>query len=146
MNTPAAMASATTPATTATAVACDLRAGGGAMGAPAAPLPSGARTSVGSPSGARSSVASASAPFAPTGGSGVPAVRGPAAARRAVANSAAVWKRSSGRFASALRTTASTASGSCTLSVEGGSGSSFSTFCAVVVADPANGRSPVRNW
>src|SRR5207244_1003746 len=56
-----------------------------------------------------------------------------AAARSASENSCAVWKRSSARFASALRTTASMAGGNWTLSVEGGSGSSFSTFCMVVV-------------
>src|SRR5215471_18695760 len=69
------------------------------------------------------------------------------AARSASANSCAVWKRSSERLASALRTTASSAGGNCTLSVEGANGSSLSTFCIVVVAvAPANGRSPVKNW
>ena len=68
------------------------------------------------------------------------------AACNASANACAVGKRSSARLASALRTTASIAGGNCTFSVDGGSGSSFSTFCIVVVDDPANGRSPVRNW
>jgi hypothetical protein len=69
-----------------------------------------------------------------------------AAARRAAANSSASAKRSSGRLASARRTTASNAGRTWTLRIDGGSGSSFSTFCTVVVADPVNGRSPVRNW
>ena len=68
------------------------------------------------------------------------------AARSAAANSSAVWKRSSGRLASALRTTASIAPGTCTLKRDGGSGSSASTLCMVAVDDPVNGRSPVRNW
>src|SRR5438034_1821388 len=68
-----------------------------------------------------------------------------AAARIAAANSAALWKRSSGRLASALRTTASIPAGASTLRIDGGIGSSLSTFCIVVVAEPAKGRSPVRN-
>ena len=52
----------------------------------------------------------------------------------------------SARLASALRTTASITGSTWTLSVDGGSGSSFSTFCIVVAAEPAKGRSPVRNW
>ena len=69
-----------------------------------------------------------------------------AASRIASANSCALWYRSSARLASALRTTESMTGSTWTLSIDGGSGSSFSTFCIVVAADPAKGRSPVRNW
>jgi hypothetical protein len=44
-----------------------------------------------------------------------------------------------------LRTTASITGSTCTFNVDGGSGSSLSTFCIVVADDPENGRSPVRN-
>ena len=69
-----------------------------------------------------------------------------AAARSASENSRAVWKRSSAFFASALRMTASIAGDTCRFRFDGGSGSSFRTFCMIVVDDPENGRSPVRNW
>ncbi len=69
-----------------------------------------------------------------------------AAAPIASANSCAVWYRSSAFLAIALRTTASITGSTWMLIDDGGSGSSFSTFCMVVVAEPENGRSPVRNW
>src|SRR5262249_58695121 len=55
-----------------------------------------------------------------------------AAARSASANSCAVWKRSSARLASALRTTASSPGGNCTLTVESVSDSSLRTFWSVM--------------
>src|SRR5204863_9045209 len=117
--------------------------GGGASGGVAAgcgvPRRAGVGTTVASPSYAGAAGAGCA------DGAGAP--RGIASARNAEANSAAVAYRSSGFFASALRMTSSIASGSCTFSVDGGSGSSFSTFCiVVVVAAPPNGRSPVTNW
>src|SRR6187549_2687825 len=68
-----------------------------------------------------------------------------AASRIASANSPAVLKRSSGRFAIALAMTASNGFGTCTLSRDGGGGSTLSTLCMIVVAVPENGFSPVRN-
>src|SRR5258706_16120416 len=78
--------------------------------------------------------------------SGSPGAATPLAASRiASANSAAVLKRSSGRFAIALAITESNGFGTCTLSLDGGGGSTLSTLCMMVVAGPENGRSPGRN-
>jgi len=65
------------------------------------------------------------------------------AALIASANSRAVWNRSSGRFASARFTTPSNGRGTCTFSLDGGSGSSWRTLCMIVVAEPVKGFSPV---
>src|SRR5450631_47413 len=159
MNQATAPTAMTATATmTATAAVCDFLSGGGgtAVGGatggaagggidalcatPAIELSAAAcagATSVGS--GIDSIVASADVGSAPRIG----VVDSAAAARIAAANSFAVWNRSLARFASALLITASIAVSTCTLSEDGGNGSSLSTFCIVVVADPANGRSPV---
>src|SRR6185437_6840923 len=133
----AAMPTTTSTATTAIAVRCWRVAGvttGGEGFAIGAALGDGADAAatlaldgvIGARFGA---VASASAAYEATR----------AASASAREKSAAVWKRSSGRFASAFFTTASIAGGNCTFSVDGGSGSSFSTFCIVVAVEPANG-------
>ena len=150
MNQATAPTAMTATATkTAMAATCDFFSGGGGTAgsgatgggidalcaAPAVVLIAAARagaTSVGS--GIDSIVASAEV------GSemGIDPVDSAAAAWIAAANSFAVWNRSLARFASALRITASIAGSTCTLSDDGGNGSSLSTFCIVVVADPAD--------
>ncbi len=160
MNQATAPTATTARATkTATAGACDFFSGGGgtAVGGASGGTPAGGIDALGTgaaagmavdwfgltsvASGTESIVASADV----ASGRGIDDDDSAAAARIAAANSFAVWKRSAARLASALRITASIAGSTCTFNVDGGSGSSLSTFCIVVVADPAKGRSPVRN-